>query len=179
VRCAVLKMFKGKKLDLIVAGINKGANIGDDVIYSGTVAAAREGALLRIPSISISITAKENVLFNEPKDIIYNIVKNILKIKFPNRVFLNINIPNVKRDEIKGIRITKQGKRIYFHKVIERNKYIKIVEEKKASFILEEDTDVEAIAKNYVSITPLKCDFTDYDNFKKLKNEFLHLKFIC
>ncbi len=116
----VYEVLKSKP-DLIVSGINAGANLGTDVHYSGTVAAAREGALMNIPSYAVSLVElKRNAGEERPAfryamaaEIALNIVKETKGIKFPNHTLLNINVPNLAKEEIKGTKIARQGFRYY------------------------------------------------------------------
>ncbi len=161
-----------KRPDLVVSGINKGGNLGDDVTYSGTVSAAMEGTLLGIPSFAISLVSisRENFDFKNAARFAARLARFILKNRLPKDTLLNINVPDV--DEIKGYRITKQGKRLYGDAVVEKvdprgKKYYWI-----GGDILKweggEDTDFKAITSNFISITPVHLDMTNYASFKEL-----------
>jgi len=161
-----------KRPDLVVSGINKGGNLGDDVTYSGTVSAAMEGTLLSIPSFAISLVSisRENFDFKNAARFAARLARFILKNRLPKDTLLNINVPDV--DEIKGYRITKQGKRLYGDAVVEKvdprgKKYYWI-----GGDILKweggEDTDFKAITSNFISITPVHLDMTNYASFKEL-----------
>ncbi|MEK7803245.1 MAG: 5'/3'-nucleotidase SurE [Deltaproteobacteria bacterium] len=161
-----------KRPDLVVSGINKGGNLGDDVTYSGTVSAAMEGTLLGIPSFAISLVSisRDNFDFKNAARFAARLARFILKNRLPKDTLLNINVPDV--DEIKGYRITKQGKRLYGDAVVEKvdprgKKYYWI-----GGDILKweggEDTDFKAITSNFISITPVHLDMTNYASFKEL-----------
>ena len=161
-----------KRPDLVVSGINKGGNLGDDVTYSGTVSAAMEGTLLGIPSFAISLVSisRENFDFKNAARFAARLARFILKNRLPKDTLLNINVPDV--DEIKGYRITKQGKRLYGDAIVEKvdprgKKYYWI-----GGDILKweggEDTDFKAITSNFISITPVHLDMTNYASFKEL-----------
>lgn len=159
-----------KKPDLVVSGINKGGNLGDDVTYSGTVSAAMEGTLLGIPSIAISLVSRDNFDFKAAAKFAARLARFILKKELPKDTLLNINVPP--GVNVKGYKITKQGKRFYGDAVVEKvdprgKKYYWI-----GGDVLKweggKDTDFEAIADNFISITPVHLDMTNYASFKEL-----------
>lgn len=182
VKLGVLMLYKDVKFDLVVSGINHGANTSVNVIYSGTVSAATEGTTLNIPSIAISLTTYEKVDFKDAAEVSGKIIKDILlnkKIKLTPKTILNINIPAVKKEEIKGVKITRQGKESYWEDAFELRsdpngrEYYWLTGQ---MVILDEtlDYDVIAVRNNYISITPLHYDLTDnktYDNIKDVKFE--------
>lgn len=176
VKAGVLFFFKDIKFDLVVSGINHGANTAINIIYSGTVSAATEGSLCGIPSVAVSLTTFEKVEFDSSAKIAANIIKDLLsseKIKLTPKTLLNINIPNVKPEELKGVLITKQGKS-YWEDDLEvradpngRDYYwltghMVLIDE-------SQEYDIKAISENYVSITPLHYDLTDYDMYEEMK----------
>jgi len=177
---SLIKFFK-EKPDLLISGINHGANMGEDVTYSGTAGGAMEGALHDIPSIAISQVIKSydnpptEINWENTKKVTKEIVKKILdkKITIPHRHILNINIPNTKN--IKGIKATKLGYRLYgndAHKFINpRGEEYFWIGLHPLAFKEEEGTDFDAIKKGYVSITPIKLDMTGYSALERLKNE--------
>lgn len=173
VRIGVLTILNDE-VDLVVSGINEGANLGDDVNYSGTVAGAREATLMGIPSIAVSLVIGENKNFVQAADITVEIVKKILEHGLPERKLLNLNIPDVKTGKVKGIKITRLCIRIYDRKIRERKdpagrKYYWILGDI-LDAIIEEGTDFEAISRNYASLTPVSLDYTDYSFTEELKN---------
>lgn len=164
----ILKM----RPDLVVSGINKGANLGEDITYSGTVMAAIEARILGVPSIAVSLVAPENFLFQEASNFILELTKAILEKGLPEDTLLNVNIPNLLLSEIKGVKITKQGKRIYGDIVTEmvdpRGKKHFWLGGNKISWEKGENTDFDAIHEGCISITPLHVDLTNYSAIKEL-----------
>lgn len=170
VRFGVIGILKDR-VDFVVSGINDGPNLGEDCIYSGTVAAAREGAMLGFPSFAVSLLPDGKGNFNLAADYAAKIIKKALKLGIPKYTFLNINVPDT--DNIKGIVLTKMGKRIYDEDIEERTdprgyKYYWIAGKHLAGYPIK-NTDLLALDKKYVSITPLKVDQTDLSYLKKLK----------
>jgi len=166
INLAVNGILKDKNLSLIVSGINKGENLGDDITYSGTVSAAMEGTLLGIPSIAISLAGRKNFFFDTASFYALLLAKYVINNPLPEGTLLNINVPNLPKDEIKGIRITKQGKRVYGEPVVEKidprgRKYYWIGGDE-LRFLDIEDSDLVAVSQGYVSVTPIKLDLTDY-----------------
>ena len=161
-------------IDLVIAGINHGPNMGSDVFYSGTVAAALQGATLGISSIAISLSGKEFNEFTHAAEYSRKLIDRLLLYR-DKRVILNVNVPE---DEIQGERITKLGKRIYRDKVIRNNEKENVmysVIDGTLSYKVAADTDFQAVDEGNVSITPLKLDLTDYQGMQDL-NEFLQSK---
>ena len=161
-----------KRPDLVVSGINKGGNLGDDVTYSGTVSAAMEGTLLGIPSIAISLASRGNFDFTLAARFAVRLARFVLKNGLPKDTLLNVNVPE--GVDIKGYRVTKQGKRFYGDAVVEKvdprgKKYYWI-----GGDILKweggQDTDFQAVADQFISITPVHLDLTNYASFKELYN---------
>ncbi len=166
INLAVNGILKDKNLSLIVSGINKGENLGDDITYSGTVSAAMEGTLLGIPSIAISLASRKNFFFDTASFYALLLAKYVINNPLPEGTLLNINVPNLPKDEIKGIKITKQGKRVYGEPVVEKidprgRKYYWIGGDE-LRFLDIEDSDLVAVSQGYVSVTPIKLDLTDY-----------------
>jgi len=158
---------------LVVSGINKGPNLGDDVTYSGTVAGAIEGILLGIPSFAISLNGRENFKFAEAAEVAMNTARKVLADGLPVGTLLNVNVPNIPVSEMLGTRITRLGKRIYHQMTVERidprGKKYYWIGGGEPDWEREEGTDLDAVDRNYVSITPLHLDMTDYASFDKLK----------
>ncbi|MHC2995304.1 MAG: 5'/3'-nucleotidase SurE [Candidatus Atribacteria bacterium] len=170
----LLEIMKNKKPDLIVSGINRGPNLGDDIIYSGTVSAAMEGALRNIPSLAISIAAYEDFKFESAALFTKKLISNLVKNDLPKNLILNINVPNINYDEIKGIEITRHGKRVYQDEVKKINDPQGITHYWLGGDLpegkIEPDTDFEAIYNRKVSITPLSLDLTNYNIMPKVKD---------
>jgi 5'-nucleotidase len=172
INLAINKILKEKPA-LVASGINKGGNLGDDITYSGTVSAAIEGRLLGVPSFAISLVTRNNYRFDIASKIAAEIAKEILTKGLPEDTLLNVNVPNVDEREIKGIKITRQGKRIYSDAVVEKTdprgrKYYWIAGEE-IGFEKRKGTDILAVNNNYISITPLHLDLTNYRSLRQLR----------
>jgi 5'-nucleotidase len=175
---AILLGVKGllpRKPDLVIAGINMGPNMGQDVTYSGTVAAAKEAAFMEIPSIAVSLNSRRDFLFNEAAHTVREMVDTLGESPLPAHTFLNVNIPNLLRESIKGFMVTRLGKRRYNGKVLERTdprggKYYWIGGDGDGYEPIS-GTDLLAVSEGYVSITPLHWDMTIHaamESFKKI-----------
>lgn len=163
-----------KRPNLIVSGINKGGNLGDDITYSGTVSAAFEGTLLGIPSFAISIVSRSNFKFMTAAKFAVRVAKFILKHGLPKDTLLNINVPNLPENEIKSYKITKQGRWIHngnavIEKVDPRGKKYYWIGSGELIFDQDKDTDFDAVSNSYISITPLHLDLTNYASIRQLK----------
>jgi len=175
------EFFNGKKPDLVLSGINHGANMGEDVTYSGTAGGAMEGALHSIPSIAFSQVLKSydsppsEINWENTKRAVRSIVKKVInkEIEIPHRHILNVNIPNTKK--IKGAKFTKLGYRLYgndAHKHIDpRGEEYYWIGLHPLAFKEEKETDFDAIKNGFVSITPIKLDMTSYETLKSIKNK--------
>lgn len=177
INLAVNGIMKDKKPDLIVSGINKGENLGDDITYSGTVSAAMEGALLGVPSIAISLAGKNTFKFDAALYYSQLISKFVLKNRLPKDTLLNVNIPGAERDEIKGIKVTRQGKRVYGEPIVEkidpRGKKYYWIGGDELGFLDIENSDIEAVGGGYVSVTPISLDLTNYGFLEQLRDDLL------
>jgi 5'-nucleotidase len=162
-----------RKPDLIVSGINHGSNASTNVLYSGTMSAAVEGALEGIPSIGFSLLAYEHDAdFDASKKIVQTIVRSVLEKKLPENICLNVNIPKGKHDEIKGIRIGRQARAFWEDKFDCRQDqfgrdYFWLTGEFK-NFDGGEDTDMWALENNYVSVVPIQFDMTAFTAISQL-----------
>lgn len=158
---------------LVVSGINKGPNLGDDVTYSGTVAGAIEGILLGIPSFAVSLAAREDFRFAEAAEVALRTASLIFEQGLPSGTLLNVNVPNLSVSEMQGTRITRLGKRIYHQMTVERvdprGKKYYWIGGGEPDWEREEGTDFDAVDRKCVSITPLHLDLTDYASFDLMK----------
>jgi 5'-nucleotidase len=164
VNIGVTTVFKGMPA-LIVSGINKGWNLGDDITYSGTVSGAFEGALLGVPSIAVSLQYTADLIFDfaEAARAAHTVARSVLEKGLPARTFLNINVP---KGPTKGFRVTVQAKRNHVTKVTERvdprgQRYFWI-EEGQNEWEPHDRSDYQAVRDGYVSVTPLQPDLTAY-----------------
>jgi 5'-nucleotidase len=151
--------------DVVVSGINHGANMGDDTIYSGTVAAATEGYLLGIPSIAVSLLNKAGSHFDTAAQVAYDLVERFARVPPPAATLLNVNVPDVDRASLRGMRVTRLGKRHKAEPVIKadnpRGETVYWVGAAGEAADAGEGTDFHAVSMNYVSITPLQMDLTN------------------
>lgn len=165
VRFGILELLKGKKVDLIVGGINHGPNLGEDIVYSGTVAIAREGAMMGIPSFAVSVADGHKADFNSAAKVCLKIAKILLKNKkkLPPRIFLNVNIPWSLNHHL-PLQVTRLGRRVY-GKVIPSgidprgHQYYWLAGDIPKG-IPEPGTDMSAVKSKKVSLTPLSVDAT-------------------
>ncbi len=169
VALAMLGLFP-EKIDLVISGINPNANIGHDVTYSGTVTAAMEAAISGVPGLAFSLDSPENHLgsldYGPAAQVAFSITQMVIEKQLPAKTFLNVNIPYLQASEFKGIKVTRQGQRIY------RDQLVRRLDPRKRPYywiggdsptgVAEDGTDYGAIAEGYVSITPLQLDLTDY-----------------
>ncbi|WP_137935879.1 5'/3'-nucleotidase SurE [Chitinivorax sp. B] len=163
VHLAVTGMFDAKP-DLVVSGINYGANMGDDTIYSGTVAAAMEGYLLGIPAIAVSLASKTGKYFDTAAMIALQLVQRHISRPLGQPVLLNVNIPDLPQDAIQGIDVTRLGRRHKAEPVVKSNnprgETVYWVGAAGAAAEAGPGTDFHAVANQKVSITPLQVDLT-------------------
>ncbi len=167
VSLAVLGVLN-EPIDLVVSGINPGANVGHDVTYSGTVTAAMEGAIWGLPSLAFSIDLGENhrggVDYAPAADIAAKVVRMVQENQLPKNVFLNTNIPDLPADQIKGLMVTRLGLRIYLDELVRREdprgKPYYWIGGDAPTGVPEEGTDIGALAAGYVSIAPIQLDLT-------------------
>lgn len=169
-----------EKPDLVIAGINKGPNLGDDITYSGTVSVAMEGTLLGAPSIAMSVTAKSDFNFKPAAEFARVLASFVLKNSLPKDTLLNVNVPNVEPEKIKGYRITKQGKRVYGDAVVEKvdprgRKYYWIGGDD-LGFLHSKDSDFQAVSEGYISVTPIHLDLTNHASLIEIKKWKIPLK---
>ncbi len=161
------------KPDLVVSGINQGANTALNVIYSGTVSAATEGMIMGIPSIAFSIASFQYKDFTFAQKFATQLAQQVLQRGLPEGTLLNVNIPAVPADDIKGVRITRQGRgryEEYFEKRTDpSNRVYYWLSGTKIFVDTDEDVDEVAVAQNYVSVTPIQFDLTNYRFLKELK----------
>jgi 5'-nucleotidase len=157
-----------KKPDLVVSGINHGGNLGDDITYSGTVSAAMEGTLLGVPSIAVSLVSRDAPEFAAAADFAFRLARVVSERGMPRDTLLNVNVPGLPAAELRGYRITRQGKRRYGDAIVEHldprgRKYFWIGGED-LGFVPAEGTDCTAVADGFISVTPLHLDLTNYSS---------------
>ncbi len=159
--------------DIVVSGINHGMNMGDDTVYSGTVAAATEGYLLGIPSIAVSLATAGNNHFDTAAQVALEIVKQFRDTPFTEPVLLNVNVPDVPYTDLKGQEVTRLGKRHKAEPIVKsqnpRGETIYWVGAAGPAQDAGEGTDFFAVQANRVSITPLQIDLTHYAQLNSVK----------
>jgi len=163
VNIALTQLFDGR-LDLVVSGINKGYNIGDDVTYSGTVAGAMEGALLGVPSVAVSLERTIGIYdFGPAAAAAATVVAAVLQGGLPSRTFLNLNVPP---GQPKGLRVTFQAKRNHVTVVNPREdprgRAYYWIEEGENEWEPHDRSDYQAVKDGFVSVSPLQLDLTSY-----------------
>lgn len=170
-----------KKPDVIFSGINNGSNLGTDVLYSGTVSAAMEGCMLGYKSVAISLAAYDHFYYDYAAEFSAGIAKIIQNMDIANGSVMNINIPNLKQEEINGVKVAPLGIKKYDVRYEEKtdnenNTYYKLIGKPVESFN-EFNTDIEWIKKKFITITPVHYDMTNYsiinevDKFFKIKGD--------
>ena len=150
--------------DMVVSGINHGANMGDDTIYSGTVAAATEGYLLGVPAIAMSLVGKSGTHFATAAHVAHQLVQRYLANPVKEPMLLNVNVPDIPLAELKGIKVTRLGRRHKAEPVVKattpRGETVYWVGAAGEAADAGEGTDFHAVASNYASVTPLQIDLT-------------------
>lgn len=155
-----------EKPDWVLSGINHGPNMGEDVTYSGTVAAAIEATILGIPAIALSVVGREGLLFDALQPVLRNVIETLLRFPLGRNRLLNVNIPNLPAEQIRGVRVTRLGSRQYHDSVVEqrdprgRNYYW--VGGSGPEWAEDSHSDASAVRQGFVSVTPLLVDLTDY-----------------
>jgi 5'/3'-nucleotidase len=159
--------------EMVISGINHGANMGDDTIYSGTVAAAMEGFLLEIPAMAVSLANIQQENFQTAADFVAGLVGRFDGHRFEAPVLLNINVPDVPPDAVQGVEVTRLGKRHKAQDVVQtinpRNQVMYWVGAAGGAQDSGPGTDFYAVASNRISITPLQIDLTSYPQFGMLR----------
>lgn len=163
--------------DMVISGINKGPNLGDDLTYSGTVSAAVEGHFLGKTAIAVSLNCSsedERQHYETAAHAVVAILWNLPRMAWQEKPLLNVNVPNLPKNEIRGIKVTKKGFRYYAEKVT------RLLDPKGNEFYwvsgrpedrLDEGSDVTAVAEGFISVTPIHLDLTDYTAIDKLRLE--------
>ena len=170
--CVALAMLGlvSEEIDLVVSGINPNANIGHDVTYSGTVTAAMEAAIWGIPGIAVSLDSPDNHLgdldYGPAARVAQRVINMVVENQLPGKTILNVNVPYLSDDLIKGIQTTRQGLRVYRARLDERfdprgNAYYWIGGDAPTG-VPEAGTDFGALREGYISITPIQLDLTNY-----------------
>ncbi|MDR1350671.1 MAG: 5'/3'-nucleotidase SurE [Zoogloeaceae bacterium] len=159
--------------DMVISGINHGANMGDDTLYSGTVAAATEGYLLGIPSLAISLASTDAVHFSTAGQIARQLAERFIATPIAEPVLLNVNVPDIPYAQLAGLAVTRLGKRHKAEPVIRvtspRNEKMYWVGAAGAAQDAGKGTDFHALATNFVSLTPLQIDLTHQQQLSRIR----------
>ncbi len=160
----------GYQPDIVLSGINAGANMGDDVIYSGTVAAATEGRFLGKPSIAISLCGDQH--FETAAHVVVDFLRRLPEMALNSDTIININVPDIPLEELKGVKVTRLGKRHVSEAIVKqkdpRGLPIYWIGPAGSAADAGEGTDFHAVESGYASITPLKIDLTNYEMMQQL-----------
>ncbi|MGB2954462.1 MAG: 5'/3'-nucleotidase SurE [Anaerolineales bacterium] len=168
------------ELDLVVSGINPNANVGHDVTYSGTVTAAMEAVIWGIPGLAVSLDSPENHLgvldYKPAAELARQVAGTIINSKFNRDIVLNLNVPSLPLEDIKGLQVTRQGQRVYQDELITRSDprgvpYYWIGGDPPTG-VPDQGTDIGALKEGYASLTPLKLDLTAGEQFDPLAKLF-------
>ena len=159
--------------DFVLSGINHGQNLGDDVLYSGTVAAAMESTILGIPSVAISYTGSEPTALTGWTNVITDLLRGILiREDYPPETLININLPAVAPEEVKGVRVTTLGRRAYEGSLTRakdpNGKEYFWIGGGESRWWGGEETDFRAVNDGYISVTPLHLDLTNYKLLERI-----------
>jgi 5'-nucleotidase len=171
---AVNEVLDGRP-DICVSGVNHGPNMGEDVLYSGTVAAAMEATVIGIPSVAVSYTGDRYEELEGWEDVVARILAGILQDRpFPEDTLFNINLPAVSPDEVKGIRVTSLGRRRYSESITRAldpsGKEYFWIGGGVAHWRGSSDSDFQAVEDGYVSVTPLHLDLTNYRLLEEVRS---------
>ncbi len=174
----VLLAFNGllqEKPQMVVSGVNHGPNLGEDVSYSGTVAAAIEGTLQGAPAIAVSLAGKAPYHFEAACSFTLKLVRTIIERGAGSQALLNVNVPNVPSEKIKGVKITGLGRRVYRDMIVKKTdprgkSYYWIGGNEPTYVASPENTDFNAVKSGMISVTPLHLDFTDYKKIVEMES---------
>jgi 5'-nucleotidase len=170
IKLAVCAVMKDTPPDLILSGINLGSNTGISVIYSGTVSAATEGVILGIPGVAFSLCTYTDPEWEMAARITKEITAKLIANPMPPNVLLNINMPNLPYDQLKGIKITRMGRSRFiekFHKRLDpRGRTYYWLDGELEVHDEGDDIDIHAVRDGYVSVTPIQLDMTAYEHLK-------------
>jgi 5'-nucleotidase len=176
---AVNHIIKGRRPDLVLSGVNRGGNLGEDVTYSGTIAAAMEATLLRIPAIAFSQTRSngtQNVRWHTAEHHAPDIIRRLTSVEWPFGVLINVNFPNLPADEVVGARVVRQGRRQSGIEIVEMQdpvgrSYVWIGDFSSDESVGQQ-TDLAATRHGAISVTPLHLDLTHAATLRQLKKVF-------
>lgn len=174
VKLALEGLLVGQRPDLVVSGINRGANLGTDVLYSGTVSAAIEGMMAGIPSVAVSLTGEDHLDFSFAARFTAKVCAKLYREGLAKDTLLNINVPDLPANEIRGVQVTRLGTRRYDNAVHKRKdprgKVYYWLAGEVVDVNREPGTDLAAIAEQAISVTPIHFDLTDYRILEEVRS---------
>jgi 5'-nucleotidase len=172
IKLGLMELMKTKP-DIVISGINPGANVGVNINYSGTVAAAKEAALFGIPAIAVSVQAAGSPHYGDAARFVARLVETIREKGLPFGTILNVNCPDLPLAEVSGVRVSRQGIRLF------ADRFDKRMDPRDRPYYWQgcdpgpdeghSDMDTSVLYNNFISITPIKCDMTDYDMMEILR----------
>jgi 5'-nucleotidase len=170
-----LEALMPERPSLVFSGINHGPNMGEDVLYSGTVSAAMEAVVLGIPGVAISFAGRRDDLIPGYRHLVHRLVRRICELpQHPAQTLLNINLPPIPADEVKGFRVTRLGSRVFSDSVTRQQdpwgREVLWIGGGKITWSGAEDTDQAAVAAGYISITPLQLDLTNHQLIETVRS---------
>ena len=175
---AIMRVLRDRRPDLVLSGVNRGGNLGEDVTYSGTIAAAMEGALLGVPSIAFSQMSSYDgpTKWATAEHHAADIIRRLVGAGWPKNVFINVNFPDVSPNQVRGVAVTRQGRRKLGSNLIERHdprgKPYYWIDSARTEDSSRRGTDIGAINEAVISITPLYLDLTHGPTIRGLKGVF-------
>lgn len=170
-----IKELSDKPVDLVVSGINRGSNTGINVLYSGTVSAATEAVIMGVPAIAVSIDTYKDADYTYAAQFVRKIVHLITNNPKLRNTAINVNIPALPPEKIKGLKVVRQGRKNiieHFDKRIDPRENVYYWISSQTHSALEETDDVSALAAGFITITPIQYDLTRYDMLDTLQNIF-------
>jgi 5'-nucleotidase len=172
VKLALVELLETRP-DMVISGINPGANVGININYSGTVAAAKEAALLGVPSIAVSMEGNDSARYDEAAGFVGRLIDKVGRTGIPSGTFLNVNIPDSAIQDTAGVRMSHQGlpdaKEFFEKRRDPRNRTYYWQGGESQRFEKSPESDGRALEEKFISITPIKCDMTDYDVLTAMK----------
>jgi 5'-nucleotidase len=175
---AVNEILKDQKPTLVLSGVNRGGNLGEDVTYSGTVAAAMEATLLGIPAIALSqyYGDAKRVKWSTAEHQGPEIIKKLCQTGWQENTLINVNFPDVISQSVKGVKLTSQGRRKIGDQLLKthdpRGDEYFWIGSLRTEEQFREGSDLHAVMNGYISVTPVSLDFTDYDSLKNMQDDF-------
>ena len=180
--CVVLALGEllGERPDFVLSGVNHGANLGDDVLYSGTVAAAMEATILGIPAVAVSYTGSAPEEIEAWTDVLSGLLRQLLeRDEIPGEILFNVNLPPIPPAELKGIQVTTLGRRAYVNSLTRardpNGREYFWIGGGESKWWGGPDVDFRAVHSGYISVTPLHLDLTNYSLLEQTRNWDLKL----